>query len=276
MILQRPAGDQRAGLPLDRDREGVYSRVGVTGGKQEGGRVSGELTAGRVLSEQQRYYNERAAEYDQWWLRIGRYDRGEAENAVWFAEQEQVRVAFDTLDWHGDIVELAGGTGIWTEWLALRARSLTVLDGSREMISINAARLSAHGLSQKATHHKLDLFEWEPERTWDGLFIGYFMSHVPAASYEPMLAAIAAAIRPGGVFGMLDGRREERSSSADQPPPGPESEIMTRRLNDGREFTIVKRYDEPDDLRAALARHGITADVRVTATHFIYATGRKE
>lgn len=228
-----------------------------------------------VLTEQQRYYNERAAEYDQWWLRIGRYDRGEAENDIWFTEQEQVRAAFDTLDWSGDIVELAGGTGIWTEWLSKRASSVTILDGSLEMIEINRARLTAGQLADKTSYQRLDLFEWSPERVWDGLFVGYFLSHVPSEHYEQMLAAIAAAIRPGGVFAMIDGRREERSSSPDQPPPGPETQVMTRRLNDGREFTIVKRYDEPDELRQALARHGIAADVRLTDTHFLYATGQK-
>jgi len=238
--------------------------------------VSEQRATDDVLSQQQRYYNERAAEYDQWWLRIGRYDRGQQENDIWFAEQEQARAAFDMLDWSGDIVELAGGTGIWTAWLAQRANSVTVLDGSWEMIAINAARLSTQGLAPKGSHHKLDLFEWEPDRTWDGLFVGYFLSHVPAARYERMLATIAAAIRPGGAFAMLDGRREERSSAADQPLPGPDTEIMTRRLNDGREFTIVKRYDEPEELRAALARHGIRATANVTATHFLYVVGTKE
>jgi 2-polyprenyl-3-methyl-5-hydroxy-6-metoxy-1,4-benzoquinol methylase len=240
-----------------------------------GSRMGYEVVSREILNEQQHYYNERAAEYDHWWLRIGRYDRGEEENAIWFAEQEEARAAFDTLDWSGDIVELAAGTGIWTEWLAERARSVTILDGAQKMIALNAARLSARGLSHKASFQQLDLFDWEPGRTWDGLFVGYFLSHVPAARYEQMLAAIGTAIRPGGAFAMIDGRREERSSSPDQPPPGPDTEIMTRRLNDGREFTIVKRYDEPEDLRAALARHGIQAEVRTTDTHYLYAIGRK-
>ena len=94
-----------------------------------------------ILTEQQVYYRERAAEYDQWWERVGRYDRGQAENDVWFAEQAEVRSAFETADWTGDVLELAGGTGIWTEWLARQAASITVLDGAPEMIAINQQRL---------------------------------------------------------------------------------------------------------------------------------------
>ncbi|HYI14836.1 MAG TPA: class I SAM-dependent methyltransferase, partial [Thermomicrobiales bacterium] len=98
-----------------------------------------------ILREQQEYYNARAAEYDEWWMREGRYDRGAAENNVWFAEQEEVRSAFGTLEWRGEILELAGGTGIWTEWLASRVRHITVLDGSLEMMAVNSARLDAGG-----------------------------------------------------------------------------------------------------------------------------------
>ncbi|MCH8183822.1 MAG: hypothetical protein IID55_11620 [Proteobacteria bacterium] len=34
-----------------------------------------------ALAQQIDYYRARAAEYDQWWHREGRYDRGEADNA---------------------------------------------------------------------------------------------------------------------------------------------------------------------------------------------------
>ena len=46
------------------------------------------------LLEQLAYYRARAAEYDEWWLRQGRYDRGAALNAQWFAEQVR-----STLGW---------------------------------------------------------------------------------------------------------------------------------------------------------------------------------
>jgi demethylmenaquinone methyltransferase/2-methoxy-6-polyprenyl-1,4-benzoquinol methylase len=228
-----------------------------------------------TLREQQEYYNERATEYDEWWMRQGRYDRGDEENNIWFAEQEEVRSAFASLDWGGDILELAGGTGIWTEWLAPRVRHITVLDGSLEMIAVNAARLEAGGYRGKADYRHVDLFSWQPERQYDGLFMGYFLSHVPAAMMEAFLAKLASALRPGGVLGLIDGRRDARSTSPDQPPPGPETELMTRRLNDGRTFQIIKRFDEPDVLADAFARHGIDANVRSTAVHFLYATAHR-
>lgn len=228
-----------------------------------------------ILREQQEYYNARAVEYDEWWLRQGRYDRGDQENNIWFAEQEEVRAAFASLDWRGDVLELAGGTGIWTEWLAPRVRHITVLDGSLEMIALNAARLDAGGYRGKAEYRQVDLFNWQPKRQYDGLFMGYFLSHVPAVQLEAFLATLASALRPGGVLGLIDGRRDARSTSPDQPPPGPETEVMTRRLNDGRTFQIVKRFDDPAALADVFGRNGIDAAVRTTAIHFLYATGQR-
>src|SRR5580698_8641397 len=92
------------------------------------------------LRQQLDYYRARAAEYDQWWLRQGRYDRGAALNAQWFAEAAVVSSALAAFRPAGRVLELAGGTGIWSEQLLPFAANLTVLDGSPEMLAVNAAR----------------------------------------------------------------------------------------------------------------------------------------
>ena len=64
-----------------------------------------------LLQDQIVYYQARAAEYDQWFLRQGRYDRGAELNQQWFQEVAQVRQALDQFKPHGRILELACGTG---------------------------------------------------------------------------------------------------------------------------------------------------------------------
>ena len=73
-----------------------------------------EPAQGELLREQVRYYRERAPEYDQWFLRQGRYDRGEDLNRRWFAEVDQVAAALSGLGELGSVLELAAGTGQWT------------------------------------------------------------------------------------------------------------------------------------------------------------------
>ena len=43
-----------------------------------------------LLTEQLDYYRARAGEYDSWWLRQGRFDRGAEANAAWFAEAAEL------------------------------------------------------------------------------------------------------------------------------------------------------------------------------------------
>ena len=71
-----------------------------------------------VLSEQRAYYRDRAPEYDEWWQRRGRYDRGEEESREWHHQVASVDAALRSFDVKGDVLELASGTGWWTERLA--------------------------------------------------------------------------------------------------------------------------------------------------------------
>ena len=95
-----------------------------------------------LLAEQARYYRARAGEYDDWWLRRGRYDHGEDANARWVADGQAVADALERFAPRGDIVELACGTGLWTERLAPHARSLTAIDASAEVIALARERVA--------------------------------------------------------------------------------------------------------------------------------------
>jgi demethylmenaquinone methyltransferase/2-methoxy-6-polyprenyl-1,4-benzoquinol methylase len=65
-----------------------------------------------ILSDQIAYYRARAREYDQWFLREGRYDRGPDHRASWFAEVDIIRAALDDAIKDADVLELACGTGL--------------------------------------------------------------------------------------------------------------------------------------------------------------------
>ena len=95
-----------------------------------------------VLLEQIDYYRARATEYDDWFLRLGRYDRGEEATRRWFEQVEEVRRALRALPLdEKNILELAPGTGIWTKELCNRAAHITAVDASSEMIELNRQRL---------------------------------------------------------------------------------------------------------------------------------------
>ena len=91
-----------------------------------------------LLAEQVAYYRARAPEYDEWWQRRGRYDRGSVLAEEWDRQVALVAAALETFAATGDVLELAGGTGWWTERLARTAGHLTVVDSAPETLDLTA------------------------------------------------------------------------------------------------------------------------------------------
>jgi 2-polyprenyl-3-methyl-5-hydroxy-6-metoxy-1,4-benzoquinol methylase len=231
----------------------------------------GEAVSRDVLTDMVDYYRARAAEYDEWWERKGRYDRGPEANAVWFSEMREVFAALDALDLRGDVLELAPGTGIWTERLIRTADTVTAVDASEEMVAINRAKVG----SERVSYVIADLFAWQPNRAYDGVCFGFWISHVPADRLDGFLRMVAAALKPGGKVFFVDGRREPTTTATNHVLPEIGEQVMTRILNDGRSYQIVKNFYEPTALAARCRAAGLDVDVRETATNFIYGAGRR-
>ncbi len=224
-----------------------------------------------TLREMIAYYRARAAEYDEWFYRRGRFDRGAATNARWSTEAELVFAALDDLRPDGDVLELAPGTGIWTERLARTARTITAVDASPEMLAINRAKVGA----AKVSYVLADLFTWRPDRQYDAVCFCFWISHVPDERLDTFLQLVRDALKPGGTVFFVDGRREPTSTAADHRLPEPDAQVMTRTLNDGRSFQVVKIFWEPQELEARCAAAGLDVVVRTTATYFIYGSGTR-
>jgi 2-polyprenyl-3-methyl-5-hydroxy-6-metoxy-1,4-benzoquinol methylase len=225
----------------------------------------------QILREQINYYRARAAEYDEWFYRKGRFDRGAELNQRWFAEVDSVVAALDALKFVGDILELAPGTGIWTERLVKVATSITAVDASSEMVEINKSKVQ----SPKVNYVLADLFTWEPDRAYDGIFFGFWLSHVPEEQLSAFLAKTYRALRPGGKLFFVDSLRSETSTAVNHQLPEEGNQIMTRKLNDGREFQIIKNFYAPNVLMPKFAALGLDINVQETPNYFLYGAGTK-
>ncbi len=224
----------------------------------------------KALAEQRDYYEARAPEYDEWWLRRGRYDRGAASNGTWFADIAELEGALENVQPRGRILELAGGTGLWSEKLLPFAADLTVVDGSAASLELNRARLD----SPSVTYVEADLFGWQPQQQFDFVFFGFWLSHVPDSRFQQFWNLVKASLAPSGRVFFIDSRREATSTAADQPMPL-EGSLMQRKLNDGKSYQVFKIYYAPRDLEARLSGLGWRASVRSTSTYFIYGTAER-
>ena len=113
-----------------------------------------DSVAHQKLEEMKRYYQACASEYDAIINRQGRHDQGPELNARWFAEWDEVFAQLQAFQLTGEVLELAAGTGIWTQQLLRSAKTVTAVDASAEMLAVNQAKVA----SPRVTYLQADLF----------------------------------------------------------------------------------------------------------------------
>ena len=206
-----------------------------------------------TLAEQQEYYRARAGEYDEWWFRRGRYNRGADLTALWFADAAEVERALDALDLGGRI-------------LVRYADELTVVDAAAEVLAINEARLR----SDRVRYVRTDVFDWRPAERFDAVFFGFWLSHVPESKFESFWDLVRDSLAPQGLVFFVDSQREPTATASDQLLSNTSTTV--RRLNDGRTFSIYKVFYDPSVLQRRLEELGWNATLSTTSRYFIYGS----
>ncbi len=219
-----------------------------------------------LIQQQIEYYRARAGEYDEWFLRQGRYDRGAELNRQWFVEVTRLRSALRSFQPTGHVLELACGTGLWTQQLIRHADRLTAVDASPEILELNRARVR----SRKIRYVRADVFDWHPEARYDMVFFGFWLSHVPPERFESFWQLVRSCLNDHGRVFFIDSLYEPTSTARDHRLNAPQSTTATRRLNDGRVFDIVKIFYKPAELEARLKTLGWSVKVDGTGQYFLY------
>ena len=186
-----------------------------------------------VLASQADYYRRRASEYDA--------------TAYGDTVAAGVRIAglVGEMQPGGAILEIACGTGMWTDRLADVARTLTAIDVAPEALAIARDRVSEKDVRFEVA----DIFSWQTAKRFDVIFFSAWLSHVPNSRFDQFWQILKGLLAEGGRVLFVDEPIELRDkemylSGSD--------EIIERRLRDGSEFQLVKRFVDPDSLVSRL------------------------
>ena len=220
-----------------------------------------------LLSEQRSYYRARAPEYDDWWLRREGYTLDADAREGWFADVAELEAELGRFDPAGEVLELAAGTGIWTRRLAAYADRVTAVDASPEVLEHNREKV---GPGAAVEHVVADIFAWEPLRAFDVCFFSFWLSHVPRVRLAAFWDLVGRALKPDGRVFLIDNAR----TGDPRHTVSRSGEVMRRKLSDGREFEIVKRFWMPGELEGEAAGFGWRLHAGETANgHFLFASG---
>lgn len=207
---------------------------------------SGQVESSDECSAMKQYYAARASEYD----RV--YAKPERQQDLRAIEQWLPGVLRNR-----EVLEVACGTGYWTQFLAPAARQVLAIDASVEVLRIARSRVEekpvrfAVGDAYQLPVHS---------RSYDGAFAGFWFSHVPIALVGEFLHGLHQALVPGAKVVLLDNRFVEASSTAISEQDADGNTYQLRRLEDGSTHRVLKNFPSARELHQAV--QAVASEVR--------------
>lgn len=222
------------------------------------------------MSEQKqnmyRYYDERAAEYDEFYAGGGPASMRDPE-----AYREEVRQIADLLPDYiaGNHIDLACGTGFWMPYYNARCSQITLTDQSEQMLRQCSLRAELLGIKDKTQIIRGDVFDYPfPNNNYDSALIGFLISHLSDAKEDRFFGILGRILRPNSRFVIIDSIwTDERGAVRSR------AGLQKRRLNDGREYEIYKRYFTRKDFKDMVREHKINLAVVQEGRVFLTAVG---
>ena len=210
-----------------------------------------ESTPDRLMRD---YYAARAPEYDRVYLKPER-------QADLRAVEQWVASRFVA----ARVLEIACGTGYWTQFIAPVASQVIALDTAPETLTIARGRVP----ERKVDFLVGDAYDLPRHASFDAAFSGFWFSHVPRARQREFLVGLNAALRPGARVVMLDNRYVEGSSTPVTERDADGNGYQTRRLDDGSTHRVLKNFPSEGELRSLVA--GIGERATFTTWNYFWA-----
>ncbi len=200
------------------------------------------------------YYAARAAQYD----RI--YQKPERQ-----ADLAQLRQMLPPLFAGQRVLEVACGTGYWTQYIAPVAEQVLALDAAPETMAIAAHRVPI-GKVQFMTGDAYALPQ--DQGRFGAAFAGFWFSHVPMARQRDFLAGLAAVLEPGARIVLLDNRYVEGSSTPIADTDAEHNTYQLRSLDDGSSHRVLKNFPGEQRLRQVL--DGLAGSIVITELDYFW------
>jgi len=208
-----------------------------------------------VLADQIDYYRRRAGEYDATAYGDVTAARGRIARLV-----AEMRPA-------GNVLEIACGTGLWTEALARWADTLTAIDAAPEAMAIARDRVRP----ARVTFQVADVFTWDPGARFDVIFFSAWLSHVPASRFGRFWQVLERLLIRNGRVLFIDEHVDEHGKETYVPG---RDEVIERRLRDGSTFRVIKNFVDPEEMEPRLRRLGWDCAIRRDGSDWVSGEAR--
>ena len=185
------------------------------------------------------YYAKRAREYEQV------YEKPERQRELaWLRER------IPRLYKGRTVLEVACGTGYWTQHIAPAAHRVYACDINEAVLEIAREKRIAAG---KASFFKADAISLEGVPPGcNAAFAGFWWSHVKKSGLRQFVSNLSARLEPGSVVGILDNAWAPGSSTPLSRTDGEGNTYQLRKLACGEQMEVLKNFPSPAELSEAV------------------------
>jgi len=201
------------------------------------------------------YYAARAAEYE----RI--YDKPERQ-----ADLQRLRTLIPGYFAGRSVLEIACGTGYWTQYIAPVAASVTALDINEKTLAIAREKPLPQ---DRVRFETADVHALYPRyQGYSGAFAGFWWSHLKRSERQDFFTTLHRALAPGAVVVLLDNRYVEGSSTPIAHRDAEGNTYQQRTLADGERHVVLKNFPSEMELWADVADS--SASMQYTALDYYW------
>ena len=202
------------------------------------------------------YYAARAQEYESI------YDKPERQ-----ADLARLRQLVPEYFAGRDVLEVACGTGYWTQFIAQRARGVTAIDINSETLAIARTKPLPPG---RVTFAEIDVHQLDSERRYTGAFAGFWWSHLRHDQRRGFVETLHRALHPGAAVVILDNLYVPGSSTPISHFDADGNSFQERRLRDGSKHTVLKNFPKEDALLADIRGVGVAAHYTTLEYYWVF------
>jgi cyclopropane fatty-acyl-phospholipid synthase-like methyltransferase len=220
-----------------------------------------------VYQNMMEYYNDRAQEHDEV------YDGGGPATLKKDSYIHDVNIIKDELSKFGNshVADIACGAGYWLPWYIENCNALTLVDQSANMLNECKNRIEEMDLSAPIQYNQMDvLYDAYQGDYFDSVFVGFLLSHFEKDDELKILENIKShSNRPFDII-IVDSIWNKARESANEIKEGK----IERALNDGRKYSIYKKYFTLEDMIDLCSAAGIKIEEQFLGRAFILIKGK--
>ena len=202
------------------------------------------------------YYSKRATEYE----RI--YDKPERQH-----ELEWLRQRIPQVFAGRNVLEVACGTGYWTQFIARSARHVHGCDINDAVLDIAREKPIAAGRATFARGDAITLAG--VPNGCDAAFAGFWWSHMKKSDLAKFVANLASKLEPGAVVAILDNTYAEGSSTPVSRRDAEGNTYQMRTLANGEQFEVLKNFPTAAELTEAVRPVARAAHLETLAYYWL-------